>query len=115
MQLDQQPHKHGHKQRARKHMAADDIQAEIRKQDKPEPLDEMQLVGDLRVHGAVPVVRGVHAAEEREHVQAEMEEEEERVVDEEGGCEFEGETAACWGYLGECAVGLQWGGEGHVV
>lgn len=85
MHLDQQPDKHRYKQRASQHMRADDIKAEICEEDKRDAFDDGEVIRDLRVHFGVFVVGRVDAAEEGEGVEGDVDGEEERVVDYQGG------------------------------
>lgn len=83
MHLDQEPHEHGHETGPRQDMRADDVEGEIREHDERHPFRDRELIGDLGMHLAMGVVRGVDAREEREAVEGDVDVEEERVVDEE--------------------------------
>lgn len=89
MHLDEQVHKHGHEERAREDMAADNVERKVGEQDQRQPLRHGEPVGDLRVHLGVLVVRDVDAREQRHAVEGEVRGEEEEVVDDNGRQEFE--------------------------
>lgn len=83
MNFHQQPDENRHKQRPRQNVAANDIQAEVRQQNEPQSLENVQLVRDLRVDFAVRVVGAMPGFQAGEDVHGEVEGEEEGVVDDE--------------------------------
>ena len=87
--LDQQIHEDRHECRARQDVAADDVEGEVGQEDERQALGDGEAVRDLGVHLGVRVVGEVDAGEGREAVEGDVDEEEERVVDEEGDQEFE--------------------------
>ena len=113
--FNQQIHENRHEDCAREDMAPDDIQAEIRQKHEGEAFRNGEPVCDLRVHFLVRVVREVGAGEEGDGVQREMQDEEESVVDEEGGEELQGQAAGCWGRRRKSPGQLQGRGECEVV
>ena len=92
MNLHQQIDKDRDEERAREHMRANDVEAEVGEQHEGQTLGHGEAVGDLRVHLRVVVVGAVEVGEGGEAVQRQVQGEEEGVVDEEGEEEFEGEA-----------------------
>ena len=61
------------------------------------------------------VVRPVDGGEARDPVEGDVDEEEERVIEEEWRHQFENKTTAAWGIYGDGAPQLEWGGDWEIV
>ena len=81
MDLDEQIDEQRDEERPRQHMAADDVQREIRQHDERQAFCDRQAIRDLRVDLCVGVVGMVDAGQGSDAMDGEMEKEEESVVD----------------------------------
>ena len=64
MYIHQQPHEHGHEQRPRQDMRANNIKREVGKEDETQSLEDIQLVCDLWVYLGVIMMFSVECSEE---------------------------------------------------